>query len=390
VDTLHGAPDLVAYGAMPAALARFADADAELTAVERRDAALLGTGAGAFALLAGLTLWGTLLLGVAAVQDGVLAPVPLAVLVLTALAAFEIVAPLPGAAARLGTVRAAGTRLFDVLDTPPALTPRATAAPAPAGEGLRVRGLRVHYGPAEPWALDGVDLDVPPGRRVAVVGPSGSGKSTLAAVLFRFRDPDAGTVHLDGADVAALPADTVRTQVTGMPQDPHVFASTVRENLRLARPGASDAELRAVLTRVGLDPALLDTEAGIHGTRLSGGMRRRIALARALLVPPAGRTGTLLVLDEPTAHLDPGTRDDVLDDLLSATAGRSLLLITHDLAAIDRMDEVVVLAGGRVLQRGTPAELRERPGWFRTLGDRHPSAPVQGRPATISSAGPQR
>jgi ATP-binding cassette subfamily C protein CydC len=197
-------------------------------------------------------------------------------------------------------------------------------------------------------------------------------------------------VHLDGADVAALPADTVRTQVTGMPQDPHVFASTVRENLRLARPGASDAELRAVLTRVGLDPALLDTEAGIHGTRLSGGMRRRIALARALLVPPAGRTGTLLVLDEPTAHLDPGTRDDVLDDLLSATAGRSLLLITHDLAAIDRMDEVVVLAGGRVLQRGTPAELRERPGWFRTLGDRHPSAPVQGRPATISSAGPQR
>ncbi|OLT00403.1 hypothetical protein BJF90_35645 [Pseudonocardia sp. CNS-004] len=209
-------------------------------------------------------------------------------------------------------------------------------------------------------------------------------------MLFRFRDPDAGTVHLDGADVAALPADTVRTQVTGMPQDPHVFASTVRENLRLARPGASDAELRAVLTRVGLDPALLDTEAGIHGTRLSGGMRRRIALARALLVPPAGRTGTLLVLDEPTAHLDPGTRDDVLDDLLSATAGRSLLLITHDLAAIDRMDEVVVLAGGRVLQRGTPAELRERPGWFRTLGDRHPSAPVQGRPATISSVGAQR
>src|SRR5206468_4237264 len=118
--------------------------------------------------LAGLTLWGTLLLGVAAVQDGVLAPVPLAVLVLTALAAFEIVAPLPGAAARLGAVRAAGARLFDVLDTPPALTAR-TPAPAPADGGLRIRGLRVRYGPDEPWALDGVDLDVPPGRRIAVV-----------------------------------------------------------------------------------------------------------------------------------------------------------------------------------------------------------------------------
>jgi ATP-binding cassette subfamily C protein CydC len=306
---------------------------------------------------------------VAAVRDGTLAPVPLAVLVLTALAAFEIVAPLPGAAARLGAVRAAGARLFDVLDTPPALSPRQAALPAPAGSGLRIRGLRVRYGPGEPWALDGVDLDIPPGRRVAVVGPSGSGKSTLAAVLFRFRDPDAGTVHLDGIDVTAVPADTVRVLLTGMPQDPHVFASTVRENLRLARPDATDAELRAVLGRVGLDPALLDTDVGVHGTRLSGGMRQRLAIARALLVPATGLPATggspLLVLDEPTTHLDPDTRDAVLDDMLSATAGRSLILITHDLDALDRMDDVVVLVEGRVQQRGPAAELRRRPGWYR-------------------------
>jgi ATP-binding cassette subfamily C protein CydC len=399
VDTLHGAPDLVAYGAMPAALARVDAADAALTRVERRDAGLLGLGAGASALLAGLTLWGTLLLGVAAVRDGALTPVPLAVLVLTALAAFEVVAPLPGAAARLGAVRAAGARLFDVLDTPPALTPRPNGACAPAGDGLRVRGLRVRYGPGEPWALDGIDLDVPAGRRVAVVGPSGSGKSTLAAVLFRFRDPDAGTVHLDGADVTALPADTVRTRVTGMPQDPHLFASTVRENLRLARPDASDADLRTVLARVGLDPALLDTDVGSHGSRLSGGMRRRLALARALLVPATGEAGPLLVLDEPTTHLDPDTRAAVLDDLLAATAGRSLLLITHDLDALDRLDEVVVLSGGRVQQRGTPAELRRRPGWFRDAlsadsatspSATSPSATSQGRPATISPVGAER
>ncbi|TWF81370.1 ATP-binding cassette subfamily C protein CydC [Pseudonocardia hierapolitana] len=395
VDTIHGAPDLVAYGAMPAAIARADAADAELTRVERRDAGLLGLGAGASALLAGLTLWGTLLLGVAAVRDGVLAPIPLAVLVLTALAAFEIVAPLPGAAARLGTVRAAGARLFDVLDTPPALTPRPAAAPAPAGRGLQIRGLRVRYGPDEPWALGGIDLDVPPGRRIAVVGPSGSGKSTLAAVLFRFRDPDAGTVHLDGADVTALPADTVRAHVTGMPQDSHLFASTVRENLRLARPDATDAELRAVLARVGLDPALLDTEAGTHGTRLSGGMRRRLALARALLVPATGDAGPLLVLDEPTTHLDPDTRAAVLDDLLTATAGRSLILITHDMEALDRMDEVVVLVDGRVRQRGRAAELRRRSGWYRRAvlgiaGGGALSGALQGRPATISSTGAER
>jgi ATP-binding cassette, subfamily C, bacterial CydC len=117
---------------------------------------------------------------------------------------------------------------------------------------------------------------------------------------------------------------------------------------------------------VGLDPDLLDDEVGVHGARLSGGMRRRLVLARALLVPASGRTGTLLVLDEPTTHLDPDTRDAVLDDLLSATAGRSLILITHDLAALDRMDEVVVLVDGSVRQRGSPTELRERPGWYRS------------------------
>jgi ATP-binding cassette subfamily C protein CydC len=195
--------------------------------------------------------------------------------------------------------------------------------------------------------------------------------------------------------VTALPADTVRGRVTGMPQDPHLFASTVRENLRLARPDATDADLRAVLVRVGLDPALLDTEVGTHGTRLSGGMRRRLALARALLVPPTGDAGPLLVLDEPTTHLDPDTRSAVLDDLLAATEGRSLILITHDLDALDRMDEVVVLSGGRVQQRGAPEELRRRPGWYRraTSGDREKgalSAALQGRPATISSGGATR
>jgi ATP-binding cassette, subfamily C, bacterial CydC len=368
VDTLHGAPDLVAYGAMPAALARVEAADAELTAVERRDAGLLGIGAGAFALLAGVTLWGTLLLGVSAVREGALGPIPLAVLVLTALAAFEIAAPLPGAAARLGTVRAAGARLFDVLDTPPAVmpavmpavVPHAAGTQAAPAAGLRIRGLRVRYGPGEPWALDGVDLDVPPGHRVAVVGPSGAGKSTLADVLFRFRDPDAGTVHLDGEDITTRTPDAVRARVTGMPQDPHVFASTVAENLRLARPDATDAEMRDVLHRVRLDPDLLDTEVGAHGARLSGGMRHRLALARALLVTGADDGPPLLVLDEPTTHLDPETRDAVLDDLLAATAGRSLILITHDRSRLDRMDEVVELVDGRVRLSARPSQHNHR------------------------------
>lgn len=382
VDTVHGAPDLLAYGAMDRAVARVTDTDTELTRVARRDAALLGVGAGASALIAGLTLWGTLLLGVAAVHDGALGGVPLAVLVLTALAAFEIVAPLPAAAARLGLVRAAGARLFAVLDVPPAVraragngpnaafgksdVPNAAFGPGQGRSGVHVRDLRVRYGPDEPWALDGLDLDVAAGRRVAVVGPSGAGKSTLAEVLFRFRDPDGGTVHLDGVDVAEHDPDDTRRRLSGMPQDPHVFAASLRDNLLLARPDATDDELWDVLRRVRLAddvavlPDGLETEVGPQGARLSGGMRGRLALARALLADPE-----VLVLDEPTTHLDPDTRDAVLDDILAATAGRTVLLVTHDLSRLDRFDEIAVVVGGRVVQRGPHAELLAADGWYR-------------------------
>ncbi|MDA2808521.1 thiol reductant ABC exporter subunit CydC [Nocardiopsis suaedae] len=382
VDALHGAPDLVAYGAMERAVHRVEEADAELTRLARRDAGLLGFGAGATALVTGLTVWASLLLGVAAVDDGSLHPVPLAVLVLTTLAAFEIVQPLPAVAARLGALRAGGARLFDVLDTPAMVEPPAdpAALPDPPPADLGVRGLKVRYGPEEPWALRGIDLEVPTGAKVAVLGPSGAGKSTLAEVLLRFRDPDAGTVELGGADLLGYDRDDARRAIGGVPQDPHVFASTLRENLRLALPETDadeggdtdthggDERLWEALERTRLAdevramPHGLDTEVGVHGTRLSGGMRSRLAMARAVLAAPR-----ILVLDEPTAHLDPDTRDAVMADVLDAAdaEGFSTLLITHDLAGLERMDRVYVLSEGRVLQEGTPQELADQEGWYR-------------------------
>ena len=346
VDTLHGAPDLHVHGAMPAAVARVVDADDRLLADAAREARILGLGAGAAALVAGATLWAVLSAALAA-QVGT---VPLAVLGLTTLAAFEIVAPLPGAAARLGAVRAAARRLFAVLDTPPAVQVRPVPANPEAPAGLQIRGLRVRYADDEPWVLDGLDLDLPPGRRVAVVGPSGAGKSTLAAVLFRFRDADAGTVLVDGTDVQSLPPDEVRRTLSGMPQDPHLFVGTVADNLRIAAPDASDAELRDVLGRVRLGDLDLTAQVGVGGTRLSGGMRQRIALARALLTD-----ATVLVLDEPTAHLDPGTRDALLDDLVDAAAGRSLLVITHDRTQLGRFDEVLEIDAQATSSLSSPA-----------------------------------
>ncbi|WP_304455726.1 thiol reductant ABC exporter subunit CydC [Nocardiopsis sp. YSL2] len=369
VDTLHGAPDLVAYGAMDRQVDRVHAADAELTRLARRDAAVLGLGAGAGALITGLTVWGALLLGVAAVEDGTLGAVSLAVLVLTTLAAFEIVAPLPAVAAKLGAIRESGARLFGVLDVP-----AATAAPTRSGldpdadPSVLIRDLRVRYGPREPWALDGVDLEIPAGWTVAVVGPSGAGKSTLASVLLRFRDPDGGSVSIGGTDITSYPADEVRAVVSGVPQDPHVFASTLRENLKLARPGAPDEELWAALRRARLAdevaamPKGLDTLVGTHGLGLSGGMVQRLALARAVLAAPR-----VLVLDEPTAHLDPDARDAVVADLLDAAEGYSTLLITHDLTGLERVDRIYVVREGKVLQEGTHAELVETEGWYRNV-----------------------
>ena len=305
-----------------------------------------------------------LLLGVAAVGTGGLTRVTLAVLALTALAAFEAVAALPSAAVQLGHSRASAARVGEVLDAPDPVTDPAAPRPLPGGP-LRVtlRDARVRYEPDGPFALDGVDLDLAAGQRVALVGPSGAGKSTVAAVLLRFCDLAGGTATLGDHDLRAYRADDVRTVIGGCTQDPHIFNVSIRENIRLARPAASDGELAEAARQARLLPWIeslplgWDTPAGPRGGAVSGGERQRLALARALLAGP-----DLLILDEPTAHLDPETRTAVTADLLEATKGRATLLITHELRGLDQVDEIVVLEAGRVTGHGTHDELlRECP-----------------------------
>ena len=376
-DLLAGAAELHAFGAQDAALAAADAADRRLTALARRSAAASGLGDGLMAAAAGLTLWAVLLLGVHAVAGGTLTRVPLAVLTLTALASFEAVTALPAAALQLGAARGSAARIGAVLDAPDPVTEPAVPRPLPARPvRVRLAGVRVRYQPGAPLALDGVDLDLRPGRRVALVGPNGAGKSTVAAVLLRFCDPvpgDGGTVTLGGPgeagrDLAEFAADDVRTVIGGCPQDPHIFDATVRDNLRLARPGASDGELEAAAASARLLPWIeslpqgLDTRVGARGAAMSGGERQRLALARALLANP-----DLLILDEPTAHLDPEAAAALTADLLAVTAGRSTLLITHDLAGLEQVDEIVVLDRGKVTARGTHRELMAAEGPYRRL-----------------------
>jgi len=371
VDTLAGADELTVNGAIDSSLERVRELDAHLASLRRAEARTAGIGDGLTTAVGGLAMWGSLIVGVAAVADGRLQPVLLAGLALVPLAAFELVSPLPGAAQVYEGVRRSGRRLGAVMDAPiPVHVSGSPAAlPAAGTRSIAIRGLRCRYPGRDRWALDGLDLDLAPGHRVALVGASGAGKSTLGWVLTRFLEYEEGSVTLDGVELVEVEGDTVRGQVGMIEQDPHIFAGTLAANLRLARPAASDDELREALSGARLDewaaslPAGLETDLGEHGARVSGGERQRIALARALL-----RDFPVLILDEPTEHLDRATGETLLKDLLAALSGRSVLLITHELSGLEDFDEIVVLDRGRVLERGTHAQLRAAGGRFTESG----------------------
>ena len=373
VSSLDGAADLLAFGAVDAALADIGQRDTELTVVAKRESAGLGLGVGLSTALQGVAVVACLVAAIPAVVDGRIGPAWLAVAALLPLAAYDIVATLPTSALAYQRVRGSAERLNEVVNAPDPVHDPRTAEPLPPLP-LRCRGLEASWpgGSAEPTlsgrtdepVLRGVDLDLGAGERIAVVGPSGAGKSTLAMVLLRFLDYS-GSVELSGTELRALDGDAVREEVGLLTQDAHIFDTTVRENLHLGEPRATDDELRAVLARVGLAgwlthlPRGLDTDLGPHGAAISGGERQRLALARLLLAERR-----LLVLDEPTEHLDPQAADALTDDLLTVTAGRSTLLITHRLHGLDRVDRVVVLIAGQVRAVGTHAELVAQGGWY--------------------------
>ncbi|MFD4479509.1 thiol reductant ABC exporter subunit CydD [Streptomyces sp. NPDC058471] len=375
-DLLTGTAELTVAGALTRRTAKAKEADAELTRIASRTAAATALGDGLGALASGLTVAAAALVGVQAVHDGRLGGVALAVVVLTPLAAFEAVLGLPLAVQYRQRVRKSAERVYEVLDAPepvpePAVPAQAPQTPFP----LRVEGLHARYEGQDRDALAGVGLTLERGRRIAVVGPSGSGKTTLAQVLLRFLGTSEGTYSLGGTDAATLDGDTVRELVGLCAQDAHLFDSSVRENLLIARKGASDDELRHALARARLRewtdslPDGLDTLVGEHGARLSGGQRQRMALARALLAD-----FPVLVLDEPAEHLDLPTADALTDDLLAATEGRTTLLITHRLAGLDAVDEVIVLDAGQVVQRGAYADLVLVDGPLRRMRERERAA----------------
>ncbi|MBE2200240.1 MAG: thiol reductant ABC exporter subunit CydC, partial [Anaerolinea sp.] len=375
VDGIQGMADLQAYGQTERMAQRAAGSTAELARIQRRFAWIHGLHAALGEFLAQFGVWTAVALAIPLVTSGQLNGVYLAGLALMTIAAFEAVQPLPLAAQQLTTTLAASRRLFAIADPSTSsgatssgqvphssLVTRHSSLPNPQSPivnppHLTIRNLTftyptdgqppltAHRSPitAHP-ALQNFSLDLPPGKKIALVGPSGAGKSTLVNLLLRFWEYEEGRMELNGRDIRTLHPDQVRQQFSVITQDTYLFNSSIWDNLKLARPTASREEIEAAAQAAAIHdfitqlPQGYDTEVGEQGMQLSGGQRQRIAIARAIL-----HNAPILILDEPTANLDGETERQILNTIFHLTPARSLLLITHRPAGLANMDEIVTL-----------------------------------------------
>jgi ATP-binding cassette subfamily B protein len=265
---------------------------------------------------------------------------------------------------------ASGNRMFEILDREPAIQSPPGAPALPPGDGsVELRGVTLRYGDASP-ALTGIDLDVEAGRTVALVGPSGAGKTSLVGLVARLYDPSEGSVQVDGADVREVDLESLRSQIAFVADDSFLFTATVAENIAYAHQAATLEQIEAAARRAQADgfirtlPDGYATRVGERGLTLSGGQRQRIAIARALLADPR-----ILILDDATSSVDATTETEIKKGLQEAMAGRTTLIIAHRLSTISLADEIVVLDGGTIVDRGSHEELMAGCGFYREIAE---------------------
>lgn len=372
-DSVQGVREVLAFGAQERR-------EAEMSAIEKRISSGLGTQGRWIALRRGLNQ-ATVALGVVTVAmvagSNVLADtltLPQAGLALgIAMGSFGPVLAVEEFAADLDQAFASAARVFAITDRAPAVADPADPKPLAPGD-IEFTDVTFAYPTDEdatapaPTVLDGVSIHIPAGKRTAIVGASGSGKSTLASLLTRTWDPASGTVTIGGTNVADASLRDLRATVASAPQRPYLFNDTLRANLLLAAPDASEADLERALEAVDLTDWLatekdgLDTAVGDMGERLSGGQRQRLALARALL-----RDAPIYVFDEATSQVDPATEARVREGIARVAKGRTIVEIAHRISAVRDADQIIVMDAGRVVETGTYAELHARGGALAAL-----------------------
>ena len=343
LDAMTGLREVRSFGAEGRMLAAAQAREATLLKAQSQAARRLALAGAASFICAQAAILATLLLGR---DHGAVA----IALVFIVMAAFEAIAQLPRAGAQAGIAAAAAERIVAITDAPIHAPDPAQPAALPGSFALRVEGVSFRWQEDRPPVFDGLSLDIPQGAHVALLGPSGIGKSTLAGLCLRLESPQQGRILLGGVDIATLAAADLRRRIGWLSQATHLFDDTIRANLLLARPEATDAELWEALERAQIAeavralPAGLETYLGEGGLGFSGGQGRRVALARILL-----SSARILILDEPCEGLDAETERQFLATLNAAMDGRTTILIAHHLTGVEKLDRIYRLSAGRAV-----------------------------------------
>lgn len=369
VDGIQGLADLLAFGRGKDRADLIASADRVYGSTQKQMARISGAHSAFGTLFTNLGLWLVLFLVIPQVTNGNIKGVMLGTFALMTFASFEAVNPLPLAAQMWNTSREAAKRLFEVIDTEPIVVDNVTSKQLPiVNDALRITDLTFSYPNTIMPAIQHVSFDLQPGTSVAIVGPSGAGKSTIANLLFRFWEYESGDISLGGVSLNSLKQDEVRKRCALVSQNSYFFNTSIRENLRVARPKITQDEIEAATRSVQIHQFIMglpkgyETFVGEQGLRLSGGERQRLAIARALL-----KEAPILILDEPTANIDPIIEKQVLDTLFEIMHEKTSLLITHRLVGLENMDGIIVMDHGKIVERGTHHELVKNRGTYYRL-----------------------
>ncbi len=377
VEGLQGLPELLVYGAHRSHLESIRQDSHELMASQRRMSHITGLSNALVTLISGLALTAVLYLGVGRIEMADFGGANLALVTLAVMASFEAVWPLPKAFQYLGRTREAGRRLLEIVTSEPAVLYPEKSSSRLQQYDLVFENVSFRYLEGAPLALEDLNFRVAAGQRTAVLGTTGSGKSTFVNLLVRFWEPVSGRIRINGSDIRELSEPDLRRAISVVSQQAHIFSTSLRNNLLMARPNATEAELREILDAVGLLsfadalPEGLDTWVGEAGKLISGGQARRLALARVFL-----HDAPIWILDEPTEGLDRVTERQVMQAIFDRSKGKTLVLITHRMIGLDRMDGTILLENGRIVAQGRhDCLLADCPRYRRFWGQDRPLVP---------------
>jgi ATP-binding cassette subfamily C protein CydC len=364
-ELLRGKDDILAFGQEKKVLSQLKEKIHKVRQADSRSGWLQAFSNSLMVLIGQFAMLGVLVFVSISVRAKEVNPSMLAVLVVIALAGFEVVFPLPQTAQMVQSSLSAAKRMFNISDKLPAVVDPLIPKQLKELSPLEISDLSFTYQPNIKPALSQINLVLVPGKKVALVGASGSGKSTLFSLIMRFWDYQHGAISLGGIDLRDVESEDIRRNISAVMQNEYIFTATLRQNLKLGNPSASEHEIDQALDAVGLRdwvmslPDGLETWLGNHGVALSAGQAHRISIARAML-----KKSAYLLIDEPAANLDPKSAADLMRIIQSHFKDRGLLIITHWFAGLEDMDEIVVFDGGSVSERGSHAELMRLDGWY--------------------------